>query len=203
MPSPRWIAGGLLVAAALALGACTRTSDQNAPSARSGFDPAAPWTGYPSRDPRNTVLSFWRLVQIGAYPAAAVGYDPRARAAIGNTAFLDVLELERLGVAALKPTAYAVRRLPRGTVVDVRTRGEHSRGAAFSFQLVRRDGRWYIVYDSLIGDTLAAALANVLQRDRDPGEGVSAAAVRKAVRRARAYRANALRLLLGPEPAGQ
>ena len=185
-----------LLAACLIAGvtSCDSSEDAQQPEARKGFNPAAPWRDFPSSDPSATVLSFWRLIQIGAYPAAVAGYDRSVVSAVGADTFLDVIAAQRTGVAALKPAVVDTRRTARGLIVAVDAKNARGQGGSFSFWLERRDGRWQIVYDSLLGDTIADAVGLSFERLTSGKEKAGLGSRRKGVQVARVYRRAALQV---------
>jgi hypothetical protein len=171
-----------------ALGSCSNSSDQNAPVAQSGFDPAAPWRNFPSRDPAGTALSYWRLIQIGAYPAAAQGYDASVIDTVGSDAFLEALALQRTGAAALKPQVDGVREVPGGTVVELDARNSSGNGGAYSFILRPNGSTWRIAYDSLLGESIESSLAVTIEKRTSGEERPGRTARRRAAAVAQAYR---------------
>lgn len=196
---------GIIVAAALVAGAVTAgilgASDTGATrekrAASVGFDPAAPWDDYPGSTPEKTVLSYWRLIQVGAYPAAAQGYDQSVVRAVGPGVFLNALTLQRPGVAALKPRIVGVNTIGDGRVVAVDARNNRGNGGAFSFSLKRDGNQWVLAYDSLLGDGMEASLASSLQRRGGGGAERKKAATRDAAEYVDAYRRAGLEALVG------
>jgi hypothetical protein len=174
----------------VAIGAtgCSSTANKNAPAPKPGFDPSAPLTNYPSTDPGNTVLGYWRLLQIGAYTGAIKGYDHRVVDAVGATDFLQVLSDQRSGVALLKPTVLSTDQVPGGKIVVVSARNSHNERGTYSFELRKIHERWFIVYDSLVGESIVQALQSSNQQTATGGTTPGDAAKRAALKAARTYR---------------
>lgn len=180
--------------AALSLLAGCGTSGESGRAEKAGsFDPSAPWANFPSTEPSATILSYWRLIQIGAYPAALSGYDPGVVQTVGAKALLEVLALQRSGIATLKPKVIAERSVDGGKVVAVEARNSAGNGGVYSFAVRRRDdGRWVIVYESLMGDSMPAAYARAIERRTRGAANPGVPAIREGDRLAEAYRAAAL-----------
>jgi hypothetical protein len=191
----------LAVVSTAGVAACGKTSsDAEKPAAQGTYDPSAPWADYPSTDPRSSVLSYWRLLQIGAYPAAASGYDTTVVSSTGREDFLQALALQRPGVAAQKPRVTGVHDVTGGKVVQVDARNSAGNGGAYSFTVRRSGDKWVLVYDSLLGDSMSSALANAASQR---GEAETVAARRSASVAGR-YREAALEVLrpAGAAPSG-
>lgn len=187
--APRVLRSALAVTLVIcAVSGCSSTADKNAPAPKPGFNPAAPFTSYPSTNPGNTVLSFWRLLQIGAYNGAIRGYDPSVVDAVGATDFLQVLADQRSGVALLKPSLTASHKVPGGVIMVVSAVNSHDERGTYSFELRNIHTRWFIVYDSLIGESLVQTLQNSSQQSSTGGTKPGDAARRAAIRAARKYR---------------
>jgi hypothetical protein len=205
---PRRALAVLALTASLAGGlpGCENSSDRNRPAARQGFDPSAPWRGYPSRDPANTVLSYWRLIQLGAYPAAVAGYDPAVVNAVTSSMFLDTIAAQRLGVASMKPRVTDVRDVGNAKIIAVDGRNSKGGGGAFSFLLRKQGDVWILAYDSLLGDSMESSLVRLVLRGNGSGAGPRVRSRSAAAAAAERYRDAGLKALgagrIGAAPLG-
>lgn len=144
--------------------------------------------------PAGAVLSLYFWCQWGSIPNVVESYDPRVRKALGPLIIADAYDDQR---QALLSTMVVIRdtvRTPLGELVTVDGFTKDFPPVRDSFMLDRRDGHWYIVYDTLLARGLGAVVGARASR------GLSGqAAVRRAqtagAAAARDYRNQALRLL--------
>lgn len=131
--------------------------------------------------PANTVLGLYFYVQWGALPSAIALYDPRLVDAFGTDTVIAALASVRTDLLRTRVEVGKAIRSRFGTVVTVTGVRRADTSTHNSFTLRRRDGRWYVVGDTL----LEGALADVAAARAGGGAREQATAAQQIVARYR------------------
>jgi hypothetical protein len=106
--------------------------------------------------PAGTVMTLFFWTQWGSIPNVVAMYDPRIRAALGSITIADAYEDQRAAALATEVAVQDVVRSRLGTVVTVDGLTRDFPPSRDSFLLSRRNGRWYILQDTVLERGLAA-----------------------------------------------
>jgi hypothetical protein len=107
----------------------------------------------PRRSVRRTMLSVWFYGQWGSVPNILPLYEPFVRRAVGDRLILGAYATQREQMLASRPRIAYVRRTSVGTLVGLSV---YRRGAVplrDSFLFRRRNGKWRILYDTILERT--------------------------------------------------
>jgi hypothetical protein len=152
-----------------------------------------------SRTPAGTVLALYFWTQWGSIPNVVAMYDPRVRAALGSTTIADAYEDQRAALLATEAAVQDAVRSRLGTVVTVDGLTRDFPPSRDSFLLSRRNGRWYILQDTVLERGLAAIAGAQASRGLSGPAAARRAQVAGAVA-ARNYRNLVIRALGGGGP---
>jgi hypothetical protein len=155
-----------------------------------------------SATPAGAVLAMYFWTQWGSIPNVVAMYDPQVRAALGSATIADAYVDQRAALLATQVVVRDVVRSRLGTVVTVDGLSKNYPANRDSFLLSRRNGRWYIVQDTVLERGLAAIAGARASRGL-----TGAAAARRAqtagAAAARRYRNLELRLVSPGRPAAR
>jgi hypothetical protein len=179
----------LLVAAAL-LAACgggssTSTSSDLIPA---GATAAGKSAGRHPTSPGGVVIRLWRFLKVGAVPPAVLLYDPKVRRDVGLGTLAGVLAAQESTAGPLNVAIQDVQRTPAGTLVFAKAQSSSGPGQAYSFLMQQRGGRWYVVYDTLVGKSIETLVARQTDGSSTPDAKLSLRARRAGSAAARSFR---------------
>jgi hypothetical protein len=153
--------------------------------------------------PAGTVLSLYFWAQWGSIANVVSMYDPRIRRAVGPMRIADAYVDQRVPLLGTQVVIRDVVASPLGKLVTLDAFTKNYPPVHDSFLLNRRNGRWYVVHDTLLERGLAVIVGAKASRGL-----TGQAAVRRAqtagAAAARNYRSLAMRLagLAGRSPGG-
>ena len=182
-----------IAALALTLGACSG-GDEEPAEPRPQIDLIGPDTA------RAATERFLHRVQDRALPLALAQYEPSVRSRLGLERFAAITEFGHYSLTGYEPRVTKVTGDGRRAEALVQARGLYDREGPFRFVLIRRDGRWRIVYDRITDISAVRHTRLVVQNRIDPGEEAGPEARRAGSRVARRYRDAAAAVLGGPVP---
>jgi hypothetical protein len=179
-----------LVAAAAVLAACGGGSSNNTSSGGISGQPTAAGktAGRDPTSPGGVVIRLWRFLKFGAVPPAVLLYDPKVRRDVGLGALAGVLAAQESTVGPLNVAIRDVQRTPVGTLVLANGQNSSGPAQAYSFLLQKKGGRWYVVYDTLVGKSIEALVAHQTDGSSTPDAQLSARARRAGSAAARNFR---------------
>jgi hypothetical protein len=178
-----------LVATAAVLAACGGGGSSDSSGAISGQPTAAGKSaGRDPTSPGGVVIRLWRFLKVGAVPPAILLYDPKVRQNVGLGTLAGVLAAQESTVGPLNVAIQDVQRTPVGTLVLANGQSSSGPAQAYSFLLQKKAGRWYVVYDTLVGKSIEALVAHQTDGSSTPDANLSARARRAGTVAARNFR---------------
>jgi hypothetical protein len=137
------------------------------------------------------VLRLWFWAQWAGGASVLAAYDPRLVQGVGAGEILLTYRYARLSLGQVEPKVIGESVGPAGTVVRIKLLAFDRPPTYYSYTLRRVNGSWYITYDTVLRDELAAA---VQDRATRPGHPASQAAVQAGLDAARHYQNVSVRL---------
>jgi hypothetical protein len=128
-----------------------------------------------------TVLTLWRYVQLGSWPLVFDQFHPRVVDAVGEADLIGALAIQQNNIRALSPHVVDVQDTERGSLVTVEApEGRPTVTASFLVRPFR--GRYVVVHDTLLGESLGWYVQNRTQARIDPEADEPSERVRQAGR---------------------
>lgn len=146
-------------------------------------------------------LLLWYWGQWGSAPSIVSSYAPEIVRAVGADAIAGAYAQDRASLVAMRPRVIEESATRAGTVVILEGARRNELPNRYSFTLRRRDGRWQVVYDSLLEAGLAAYVQTRAADDPN-ARTVNAAAARAGLAAVRRLRAAAFSLQPSAPSAG-
>jgi hypothetical protein len=146
------------------------------------------------------VLRLWFWAQWAGSASVLSAYDPRVVKGVGAGRIVTAYRSVQASLAQTEPQVVEESVGPAGTVVTVRALTEGHPPSDYSFTLWKVKGSWYITYDTLLDNALAApnqAMPTPVGKEQNPPP----AAVQAGLEASRRYRQLSLRLRRPPRPA--
>lgn len=134
------------------------------------------------------VVELWFWAQWGSAPNIVASYAPRIVSALSPEDLSGAYASKRASMLATRPRIVNSVTTSAGTTLTVDALRRNASPERLTFTLQRSDGRWQIVYDSVLEEGIAAYTQNLRDSTGKPTE----AAVRAGIEAARAYRRAAL-----------
>jgi hypothetical protein len=141
----------------------------------------------PGGSAARAVMRLWFWAQWGSLPNVVAAYDPEVVERVGSEDIASTYTLNRSTYISSRPRIVDVSTGRRGTVVHVEALRRNAPPQRSSFTLRRRDGYWYVVFDTVLEQGLAAWVQFRSMPDPD-AKDIPAAAVRAGINAARRYR---------------
>ena len=142
------------------------------------------------------VLRTWFFAQWGGLPVVVASYLPAVVDRVGAANVAGAYELQRGLLVSSHPRILAESVTDEGVIVTVEVQRRNESPQQHSYTLTRRHDRWYIVFDTVLEEALAA----YAQTQRTPGGEQGdppAAAVRAGLEAASRFRAAAAAVVAG------
>ena len=178
---------------AVSLGACS-SEDEEPPEPRAVLELRAPNTA------RAALRRFLDRLSQDALPLVLAQYEPLVRESLGLERFAAIQEFTYFSLTGHDPRIVQVEVDGDLARALVRARGLYDRDTPFEFVLLRRRGRWRVVYDRVTDIAVGRRTRLVVQREIDPTGDAGPEARRAADRLARRYRAAGSAVLGRPLP---
>lgn len=163
-----WRTRVCLVALVGGLSGCTKAKDLVAPQATSN-PPANPRAAPPGSADR-AVLNLLRFVQLDTPVLAVDFYHPNVIRALGATTIVNALSTQSAPLLSGKIGRLRDESTRRGKLVTFAFRRPNNQVTTYAFLLRNVEGRWRIIYDSLLQGALLyapGASAEVIARRKE------------------------------------
>lgn len=144
-------------------------------------------------------LIYWG--QWGSSAGVVGSYAPRVVDGVGAETIADAYRFSRQSLLGQSPVIDSVRRTRSGFAIAVSGRRRNARPQAYTFNAERRDGRWWVGFDSLLENGLAAVTQIETARERGVAEDDPAARA-AGITAAQRYRTLSLSPSAGRPPGG-
>jgi hypothetical protein len=138
-------------------------------------------------EPARAAMRLWFWAQWGSLPNVVAAHDPEVIDALGAEDIASAYRMMRTAYVSARPRILSVSRGRSGTVVTLEALRRNTAPTRYAFTMRERDGRWYITFDELLEEGIAAWVQ--FRATPDPSaDKPPAAAVRAGIDAARRYR---------------
>lgn len=144
----------------------------------------------PAGSPARSLFELFFWAQWGSAPNVVAAYPPEVARAVGADILSGAYAQQRVTLLSSLPRITSTVKTAFGVVVTVELLRRNAVPARQSFTLRRVEGRWLVVYDTLLEDGIAAYVQN--REAPASGKQVPDAAIKAGMAAAARYRSVAL-----------